>query len=92
VRNKEVDITSRYKSLNKNNIIGDFKFIIIEKIVSYENDFKVYEKVILNIYSVLRFASLSREKEFGIDASSVVIETVPLVVSDPRQLNLKRIE
>jgi KUP system potassium uptake protein len=26
----EVDITSRYESLNKNNIIGDFKFVLSE--------------------------------------------------------------
>jgi KUP system potassium uptake protein len=27
---KEIDITSRYESLNKNNIIGDFKFVLSE--------------------------------------------------------------
>jgi KUP system potassium uptake protein len=27
VKNGEVDVTSRYESLNKNNITGDFKFV-----------------------------------------------------------------
>jgi KUP system potassium uptake protein len=30
VQKGEMDITSRYESLNKNNIIGDFKFVLSE--------------------------------------------------------------
>lgn len=91
VKNKEVDITSRYKSLNKNNIIGDFRFIVIEKFLSYENELPFYEKLILDIYSVLKRLSLSEEKAFGLDTSSVTVETVPLIIAPPKALNLKRI-
>ena len=92
VRNKEVDITSRYKSLNKNNIIGDFRFIVIEKFLSYENELPIKEKVILDIYSLLKHFSLSEEKAFGLDTSSVTVEMVPLIIAPPKELNLKRVE
>jgi KUP system potassium uptake protein len=92
VRNKEVDITSRYKSLNKNNIIGDFRFIVIEKFLSYENELPIIEKVILDIYSLLKHLSLSEEKAFGLDTSSVTVEMVPLIIAPPKELTLKRIE
>jgi KUP system potassium uptake protein len=92
VRNKEVDITSRYKSLNKNNIIGDFRFIVIEKFLSYENELPIHEKVILDIYSFLKHMSLSEEKAFGLDTSSVTVEAVPLIIAPPKELNLKRID
>jgi KUP system potassium uptake protein len=92
VRNKEVDITSRYKSLNKNNIIGDFRFIVIEKFLSYENELPIREKVILDIYSFLKHFSLSEEKAFGLDTSSVTVEAVPLIIAPPKELNMKRIE
>lgn len=91
VKNKEVDITSRYKSLNKNNIIGDFRFIVIEKFVSYENELPFYEKLILDIYGVLKHMSLSEARAFGLDTSSVTIETVPLIIAPPKALNLKRV-
>lgn len=91
VKNKEVDITSRYKSLNKNNIIGDFRFIVIEKFISYDNELPFYEKVILDIYGFLKHLSLSEEKAFGLDTSSVTVETVPLVIAPPRAINLKRV-
>lgn len=92
VNRKEVDITSRYKSLNKNNIIGDFRFVVIEKFVSFDNELPFYEKVILDIYTFLKHLSLSEEKAFGLDTSSVTIERMPLMIAPPKQLNLKRIE
>jgi len=91
VKNKEVDITSRYKSLNKNNIIGDFRFIVIEKFLSYENELPIYEKVILDIHSFLKRLGLSEAKAFGLDTSSVTIETVPLIITPPKELSLKRV-
>jgi KUP system potassium uptake protein len=37
VANKEVNIVSRYESLSKNNVMGDFRFIVIEKFLSRDN-------------------------------------------------------
>lgn len=91
VLNKEVDITSRYESLNKNNVIGDFKFVVLEKFLSYENDLPLFEKIILNIYFFLKRFSLSEAKAFGLDSSSVKVEKFPMVISPPKELNLKRI-
>lgn len=91
VRNNEVDIRSRYTSLNKNNIIGDFRFIVIEKFLSYENELPFYEEIILDIYDFLKNLSLSEEKAFGLDTSSVTVETVPMIISPPKELNIKRV-
>jgi KUP system potassium uptake protein len=91
VKNKEVDITSRYESLNKNNIIGDFKFVVIEKFLSYENDLPFFEKLILNAYFLLKRFSLSEAKAFGLDSSSVKIEKFPMVISPAKDCNLHRI-
>jgi KUP system potassium uptake protein len=92
VNRKEVDIRSRYKSLNKNNIIGDFRFVVIEKFVSFENELPFYEKVILDIYSMLKHLGLTEEKAFGLDTSSVTIETMPLIIAPPKEINLRRVE
>ncbi len=91
VKNKEVDITSRYESLNKNNLIGDFRFVVLEKFLSNENELPVYEKIIMDIYFVLKNLSLSEENAFGLDTSSVTTEKVPLIVSPPSDINLIRI-
>lgn len=91
VRNFEVDITSRYESLGRKNLIGDFRFVVMEKFLSYENELPFYEKIILDIYFSLKRFSLSEERAFGLDTSSVTIEKVPLIVHPVTDINLKRL-
>ena len=91
VKNLEVDITSRYESLGKKNLIGDFRFVVMEKFLSYENELPFYEKIILDLYFFFKKISLSEERAFGLDTSSVTIEKVPLIVNPIGEVNLKRI-
>jgi KUP system potassium uptake protein len=91
VRNFEVDITSRYESLGRKNLIGDFRFVVMEKFLSYENELPFYEKIILDLYFLIKRVSLSEERAFGLDTSSVTIEKVPLIVNPVKQINLKRV-
>ena len=92
VRNKEVDITSRYESLNRQNIIGDFRFVVLEKFLSFDNELPFFDKIILDVYFFLRHLSLSDAKGFGLDTSNIAIEKVPLVLSPVREMNLQRVE
>jgi KUP system potassium uptake protein len=91
VKNGEVDITSRYESLNKNNIIGDFKFVLSEKFLSNDSDLTFFEKIIMYSYFFMKKFSLSEEKGFGLDSSSVKIEQFPLVIHAPEKIEMKRI-
>jgi len=91
VQNGEVDITSRYESLNKNHIIGDFKFVLSEKFLSNDSDLTFFEKIVMNSYFFLKKFSLSEEKGFGLDSSSVKIEQFPLVLHAPEKIEMKRI-
>ncbi|MDN3677035.1 KUP/HAK/KT family potassium transporter [Flavobacterium paronense] len=91
VQNGEVDVTSRYESLNKNNIIGDFKFVLSEKFLSNDSDLTFFEKIIMNSYFLLKKLSLSEEKGFGLDSSSVKIEQFPMVLHAPEKFEMTRI-
>jgi len=91
VNAREVDIVSRYESLNKNQVIGDFRFIVLEKFLSNENELPFYEKIILDIYFFLKNISLSEERAFGLDTSSVHVEKVPMIIAPVREINLKRV-
>lgn len=91
VANKEVNITSRYESLQRNNIAGDFEFIVMEKFLSQDNELPFWERVVMKLYFWLKEVSLSEEKGFGLDASNVTVEKFPLVVAPVKSLKLKRI-
>ena len=91
VQRGEVDITSRYESLNKNNIIGDFKFVLSEKFLSNDSDLTFFEKVVMNNYFIMKKLSLSEEKGFGLDSSSVKVEQFPMVLHPPEIIDMKRL-
>ena len=92
VNKKEVDISSRYYSLSKNNVIGDFRFIVIEKYISNENVFNIYQRLILGSYSFLKLFALNEGKAFGLDTSLVTIEKVPLILNPVGRIDLKRLD
>lgn len=91
VKEKEVDITSRYESLNKNNVIGDFKFVVLEKYLSYDTELPFYKKITLDIYFILKELSMSEEKAFGLDTSSVLVEKVPMAIAPVQDVKLRRV-
>lgn len=92
VQNKEVNVTSRYDSLGKNNVAGDFEFIVMEKYLSQDNELPLRERIIMRMHFWLKEVSLSEEKGFGLDASNVTVEKFPLIVAPVRNIRLRRIE
>jgi KUP system potassium uptake protein len=91
VKNKEVNITSRYESLEKNNIVGDFQFIVLEKYLSQDNELPFFERIIMKLYFWLKEISLSEERGFGLDPSNVTIEKFPLIVAPVSNMKLNRV-
>jgi KUP system potassium uptake protein len=92
VKNKEVNITSRYESLERSNTVGDFTFIVMEKYLSQDNDLPFIERLVMKLYFWLKERSLSEERGFGLDVSNVMIEKFPLIVAPVSNINLKRIQ
>jgi KUP system potassium uptake protein len=92
VANKEVNITSRYESLERSNTVGDFQFIVMEKYLSQDNELPFIEKVVMRLHFLLKEISLSEERGFGLDVSNVTVEKFPLIVAPVANLKLKRIE
>jgi KUP system potassium uptake protein len=91
VSNKEVNITSRNESLERNNVVGDFQFIVMEKYLSGDNELPFTEKVIMKLHFWLKEISLTEERGFGLDPSFVTVEKFPLIVSPSPSIPLKRI-
>lgn len=91
VANKEVNVTSRYESQQRNNVVGDFQFVVMEKFLSQDNELPFFERIIMNLYFWIKELSLSEEKGFGLEQSNVTIEKYPLVVSPVSNLRMTRI-
>lgn len=92
IKNKELNLHMRPDGSTKYNNEPDFKFVVIQKFLSVENEFTLREGVLLNSYFWLKSLSLSDQEAFGLDKSDVVIEQIPLVYHPIRNIELTRID
>ncbi|WP_281635317.1 KUP/HAK/KT family potassium transporter [Flavobacterium marginilacus] len=90
IDNKELNLHIRSDGSTKYNAEPDFKFVIIEKFLSVENEFSVRDGLLLNSYYMLKNMSLSDTRAFGLDKSDVVIEEIPIVYHPITKLELER--
>jgi KUP system potassium uptake protein len=90
VANKELNLHKRSDGSTKYNSDPDFKFVVLEKFLSVENEFALREGVLLNSYFMLKRLGQSDEKAFGLDKSDVIIEQVPLLYQPVTKVELKR--
>ncbi len=91
VQKKEVDITSRYESLHRKRITGDFRFIIFKPFLSYDNDLPLMDRVIMKGYFFLTQFTLSKPSWFRLEANRVDVEKVPLVIRPLSEMELIRV-
>ncbi len=91
VKQQEVEMTSRHPALAKHNIRGDIRFVLLSSFLSYENDLPAKDNFIMRAYYILkRWFSIREDAAYGLDASNVVIENVPIVVTRPEDVKLVR--
>ncbi len=90
VNKKELNLHIRPDGSTKYNTQPDFKFIVIEKFLSVENEFALKDGLLLNSYFFLKGLGQSDEKAFGLDKSDVVVEDIPLVYHPVQHVELTR--
>ncbi len=91
VANREVNVTSRYESQQRNNVVGDFRFVVMEKFLSQDNELPFFERIVMKVYFWLKEISLSEEKGFGLEQNTVQVEKFPLIIAPVSKLKLKRV-
>ncbi|MER0440822.1 KUP/HAK/KT family potassium transporter [Emticicia sp. W12TSBA100-4] len=92
VKRKEVDIRSRYESLSKQNVTGDFRFVVLERYLSNENKLPFWERLTMEAYFFIKGFTNSEDKWFGLDTSNVKVEKVPLILRPIDNISLEREE
>lgn len=92
VANKELNLHIRPDGSTRYNAEPDFKFVVIEKFLSIENEFSLREGLLLQAYFKLKDLGLSDEKAFGLEKSDVIVEEVPLIFHTVEKIGLVRVE
>ena len=80
VANNEFSLASSYPSLAKHNVMGNFVFVLINRIYSTLTSFSFKERLIMDAYEWIDHLKLSMTRSLGLNTSNVLIENVPLTV------------
>jgi len=78
-KNGEVELLSRYPSLRKNHIRGDFRFVVVERIMRNTLCLPFFKKGILILFGIIKRFVTSDTQILDLDPSNVTVELAPLV-------------
>jgi KUP system potassium uptake protein len=91
IATKELDVDLKYRT-QYSFIGGDFRYVLIKKEFSYENEMKFFDKLLVFGHSIIKRFGLSEEKGFGLDQAIVTTESYPLIFNRKvKDFALKRI-
>jgi len=91
VKSKEIDLDSSYDSMKKYDIHGDFRFILIDRIMSRDFSLSNWENTILALNSIVRKLAISDIRTLNLDATITTVEQVPIIIDQPVAKRIKRI-
>jgi len=91
VQKGEIDIHPKYCFSPTATLLGDFRFVVMQRFLSYQNEISMSNTMLINIYFLLKTFSLSEEKEYAIDDSDIVLEKYPLIISPIKEAALVRV-
>ncbi|MEI6764773.1 MAG: KUP/HAK/KT family potassium transporter [Bacteroidota bacterium] len=90
IAHHEVDLVSNYPSLKKHGIMGDFRYIIIDRIQNYDFDFPWFDQFIMDVYTILKNIGITEVRAYGLDTSNIIVEKVALSLPRTGKVNLRR--
>ncbi len=91
VASGEVHLKSSYDSLKKHDFEGDFKFILIDRIMSRDYTLSTWENFVLALNSIVRRLSVTDIRTFNLDSTNTIIEQVPITIDQPVPYRIRRI-
>lgn len=80
IQNGEVDVSQRCEYSYQQTAIGDFKFIIMDSFLSFDNDMPAWKRFIMKSYYNLKHLSVRESINFGLDKSNLIEEKYPVIV------------
>lgn len=89
---REINISAKYETIERNRAHGDFQFVVMEKYLSQDSELPFTERFIMQSYFWLKEISLSEEKGFGLDQGNVTVEKFPLTIGEVQKLPLRRLQ
>ena len=91
VKSGEIKLESGYDSLRKSGFPGDFKFVLIERIMLRDFKLSNTDNFILSLRNVVRHISIPEVRALQLDSTNTIVEQVPIIVNQPLEKRISSV-
>jgi KUP system potassium uptake protein len=91
VKTGEITLLSSFDSLKKHNLPGDFKFILIDRVMMRDYKLSAWENSILTLHGLVRIIGIPEEKALQLDSTNTIVEQVPITIDHEPENRIKRL-
>lgn len=89
-RSGEIKLASSYDSLRKHDFTGDFKYIIIDRIMPRDYKLTSWENFILTLNNFARRLSINDIRALELDSTNTIVEQVPITIDQDIDFRIQR--
>jgi KUP system potassium uptake protein len=87
----EIKLDSSYDSLRKHDFTGDFKYIIIDRIMPRDYKLSSWENFVLFLNSVARLLNINDIRALQLDSTNSIVEQVPITIDQEVEMRIMRV-
>jgi len=90
VASGEIKLTSSFESLRKHALPADFKYVLIDRVMSRDYELSGPENFTLVLHGLSRLLCISDIKALQLDSSNTIEEQVPITIDQPLSTRISR--
>jgi KUP system potassium uptake protein len=90
INSGEITLESSYQSLRGHHMEGDFRFILIDRVLSRDYRLNAIDGFILSLHNLVRRLSISDIKALHLDPTITITEPVPILIDQPVDVRIAR--
>lgn len=87
----EITVESSYDSLRRHSMPGDFRYVLIDRIMPRDSKLSKVENTTLVLHGLSRLLCISDVKALQLDPANTVEEKVPIIIDQPVHRRINRI-
>lgn len=87
----EIKLNSSYDSMKKHSVGSDFKFILIDRVMSKDISLSTWDNFILSLHNIVRRVAESDISSLNLDSANTIEEQVPILIDQPVTRRITRV-
>ena len=92
VKSEEIKIESGYDSMRKYGLPGDFKYVLIERIMLKDFKLSNTDSFIMTLHRLIDRISIPEVRALELDSTNTIVEQVPIIVNHPVEKRISAVK